>query len=108
MESDPSAPVCTTPVDTFPPPAPTGLSVLPTENQVQLVWTPVVAADLAGYVVMRAVDGGMPEPLNTSPVADANYTDSHVRPGARYTYTVVAVDKAGNKSPASNAVEEVR
>jgi hypothetical protein len=107
-ESDPAGPVCVEAKDTFPPPAPTGLSLLPTENQVQLLWTPVTAADLAGYVVLRSENGAPATPLMTQPIADATYADATVKAGSRYTYTVVAVDKAGNRSQPSNAVDEIR
>lgn len=108
VESEAAGPICVTPVDTFPPPAPTGLSGLPTETRIQLLWNPVTAADLAGYLVLRGEDGAAPVPITTEVIPDASYTDANVRAGARYTYTVVAVDKAGNRSQPSNTVEEIR
>ena len=108
VESEPAGPACVTPVDTFPPPAPTGLSGLPTETQNQLLWTPVAAPDLAGYLILRGEDGSAPAPIVTSPVPEPRYTDTNVRLGVRYTYVVVAVDKAGNRSPPSNAIDEAR
>jgi hypothetical protein len=107
-ESAPAGPICVTPIDTFPPPAPSGLSGLPTETQIQLVWTPVTAPDLGGYVVLRSEDGAAPAALMPAPIAEASYTDANVRAGVHYTYTVVAVDKAGNRSQPSNPVEETR
>jgi glucosylceramidase len=107
VESEPAGPVCLTPVDRFAPPAPAGLSGLPTETLIQLLWTPVAAADLAGYLVLRSRDGGPPEPLVAEPVTEPRYTDTP-EAGARYTYTVVAVDKAGNRSQPSNEVVETR
>jgi hypothetical protein len=107
-ESPPTGPACVTAADTFPPPAPTGLSALPTDMQVQLLWTPVTAADLAGYLVLRGVDGAAPEPLFTTPIEAATYTDTTIRAGARYSYVVVAVDKAGNRGLPSNQVDEAR
>lgn len=108
VESEPAGPLCVTPVDRFAPPAPTGLSALPTETQIQLLWSPVGAADLAGYLVLRSRDGGAPEPITTAPLTDPTFTDSSLEPGVRYTYTVIAVDKAGNRSRPSNAIEEAR
>ena len=35
------------------------------------------------------------------------FTDTTTRAGTRYTYAVVAVDKAGNRSTPSNRVDEV-
>ena len=108
VESEAAGPACLTPVDTFPPPAPTGLSGLPTETQIQLLWMPVTAADLAGYIVLRGQDGSTPVPIVTAPVSEPRYTDTNVSAGVRYTYVVVAVDKAGNRSQPSNALDEVR
>src|SRR5207244_1420387 len=53
LESDAPKPICTTPVDTFPPPAPDGLIALPSEGKIQLKWNAVDVPDLAGYLVMR-------------------------------------------------------
>jgi chitodextrinase len=39
-------------------------------------------------------------------VAAATYRDETVKPGTRYVYAVVAVDRAGNMSPQSNRQEE--
>ena len=116
IESEAAGPVCVTPVDTFPPAAPAGLSGLPTENQIQLIWTPVPAADLAGYLVMRSDLGpepavgpsAEPKALMETPITETSYTDATVRPGGRYRYVVVAVDKVGNKSLPSNQVDEIR
>lgn len=108
VESDPVGPACVTPVDTFPPPVPAGLSGLPTESQIQLLWSPVTAPDLAGYLVLRGADGSPLQPLMTGPITATSYTDANVRPGVHYTYAVVAVDKAGNRSLPSNQIEEIR
>ena len=67
----------------------------------RLVWSPVDAPDLAGYLVFRAEGSGTPERLTKDPVADPFFTDESVGQGKRYRYTVVAVDRAGNQSPAS-------
>jgi fibronectin type 3 domain-containing protein len=40
------------------------------------------------------------------PVAAATYRDETVKPGTRYVYAVVAVDRAGNRSQESNRMEE--
>lgn len=107
-ESPATPPICVSAVDTFPPVAPTGLTALPTETQVQLLWNAVTAVDLAGYLVLRGVDGAAPEPLMTVPITTTSYTDAAIRPGVRFTYVVVAVDAAGNRSLPSNQVEEAR
>jgi hypothetical protein len=93
--------------DVFPPAAPARLDALPEAGLVRLVWDPVPAPDLAGYVVFRAEGAGQPERLNADPMKDSFTTDSSAKPGHRYRYTVRAVDKTGNVSePSPEAVAE--
>ncbi len=87
--------------DIYPPPAPSRLDALSEGNRVRLVWNPVDAPDLAGYLVFRAEGAGEPERLTKEPVADPFFTDETVGQARRYRYTVVAIDRAGNQSPAS-------
>jgi hypothetical protein len=109
IESAPSPPACVTPADTFPPPAPRSLAAVAGEGAISLIWEGVDAPDLAGYVVLRgeAAGGGM-TPLFDTPIRESTYRDTTVKPGVRYVYAVVAVDRATppNQSPASNRVEE--
>lgn len=87
--------------DVFPPPPPSRLDALPEGNLVRLLWEPVPAADLAGYVIFRAEGDGAPVRLTPQPVADTFFSDTTVTSGRRYRYSVVAVDAAGNASPPS-------
>jgi hypothetical protein len=87
-------------LDVFPPPSPTRLDALSEGSLVRLLWDPVDAPDLAGYLVFRAEGTGLPFRLTKDPVADPFYTDEHVAQGKRYRYTVRSVDRAGNESPA--------
>jgi len=93
--------------DVYPPPAPAKLDALSEGSRVRLVWTPVDAPDLAGYLIFRAVSSGEPAPLNAAPVTDPFFTDEGLAPGTRYRYFVRAVDRAGNRSsPSPEAVAE--
>lgn len=87
--------------DVFPPPGPARLDALPEGSSVRLVWDPVTAADLAGYVVFRAEGEAAPVRLTEKPISDTFSVDQSVAPGRRYRYTVVAVDTAGNTSASS-------
>jgi fibronectin type 3 domain-containing protein len=87
--------------DIYPPPAPTRLDALSEANRVRLVWSPVDAPDLAGYLVYRAEADGAPALLSKDPVTDPFFTDDAVAQGKRYRYSVRAVDRAGNQSPSS-------
>lgn len=88
--------------DIYPPAAPSHLDALSEGNRVRLVWSPVDAPDLAGYIVFRAEGTAAPECLTKDPVADPFFTDEAVGQGKRYRYTVIAIDRAGNQSPASS------
>lgn len=108
IESPLSPPTCVTAVDTYPPPAPSGLVAVGSGGGVSLIWEPVMAADLGGYLVLRGVDGDALKPITATPVAEATYRDTTAEPGVVYTYAVVAVDKStpANASPESNRVRE--
>jgi fibronectin type 3 domain-containing protein len=107
IEGPASAEVCETPADTFPPAAPSNLAALATEGVINLTWDAVTAADLAGYVVLRAeATGDRLQPLMTSPITATVWADRTARAGVRYVYAVVAVDAAGNRSAESTRVEE--
>lgn len=106
IESGLSPRVCVTPRDTFPPVAPTGLNAVPEAGAVSLIWNPVDAVDLAGYIVLRAIaPATTPTAVNTEPIADTTFRDT-VPSGSRVTYAVQAVDKRGNRSPVSTTIEE--
>jgi len=85
-------------VDSTPPTAPTNLKATVRGNKVQLSWG--AASDNVGvssYGVWR----------NSAQIGSStgtSYTDGSAASGMTYTYYVVARDKAGNVSAASNAV----
>jgi fibronectin type 3 domain-containing protein len=97
--SEPSAAVKVTapeanPVDTTPPGAPGGLTASVTGFTPKLVWT--AATDDRGVVVYR---GGTLLDTTTG----LTYSDPAAPLGATSTYTVRALDEAGNLGPASNS-----
>ncbi len=106
VESDAAPPRCTTPTDTFRPAAPTGLTPIPSEGAITLIWNPNTEGDLAGYIVFRAsVPAGVLMPLTPAPIQLTTFRDTVAR-GARFAYAVQAIDKAGNASLESARVEE--
>src|SRR6185436_17703023 len=99
----PSTPVCVTPVDRFAPAAPSDLVAVAADAAVDLSWTASTAADVAGYIVLRAEGAnGTLQPLTPRPVAATAYQDATARSGVTYQYAVKAVDRAGNESAISN------
>ncbi len=109
LESPPSPPQCVTPVDTFPPAAPKGLSAVGAAGAVNLIWEANTESDLGGYVVLRGeAPGDTLQAVTPRPITETTYQDTTVKPGIRYVYVVVAVDRGTppNTSPQSNRVEE--
>jgi hypothetical protein len=110
VEGDPSAPVCVTPTDDFPPAAPAGLSTISSEGAVSLIWEPNTEPDLAGYLVLRGEAGDATlTPLTDTVITEARFTDRAVRPGVRYVYALQAIDTRlprPNVSAESARVEE--
>jgi chitodextrinase len=87
----------TTPSDSVPPTAPTGLTATAVSaGQVDLSWTASTDnVGVAGYQIIR--NGTQ---IATSPTT--TYSDKTAKPSTTYSYTVVAYDAANNVSPASN------
>ena len=107
VESEPSAPVCVTPVDRFAPAAPTGLAVVATTGALNLIWDANHEADVAGYLVLRGeAPGDTLQPLTPEPIRETRFRDTAAQPGVRYAYAIVAVDRAGNRGAPSARVEE--
>ena len=76
---------------------------------INLIWDANSESDLAGYIVLRGeAPGDTLQPITKEPVTAPSYRDESVRPGTRYVYAVVAVDRATppNTSPQSNRAEE--
>jgi hypothetical protein len=106
-ESEPSATVSATPLDTGRPAAPTGLVATPRVGSVELDWSDNGEADLAGYNVYRAFsETGTFTRLNTALVAPSAFTAA-ASAEIRSFYRVTAVDAAGNESDPSAVVSAI-
>ena len=99
-----SEPAEITPVDTFPPAVPEGLSAVPTPQSIELAWTRNTEADFRGYNVFRSVDNRPFEKIATL-IEVPTFSDSKIEPGKKYRYTVSAVDRTGNESAQSAPME---
>jgi hypothetical protein len=96
--------------DVFPPAVPGGLqAVFSGPGQaafIDLIWTPVSDADLAGYNIYRHEAGGAAVKLNSELVRTPGYRDAQVVAGKTYFYAVTAVDERGNESGRSEEASE--
>ncbi len=103
-QSEISAIVGVTPADTFPPAVPVGLMAVAGVNSIELAWQPNTEDDLAGYQVYRSTGGGAAERI-AGPVDAPNFSDRTVEIGTKYSYTITSIDRTGNESAHSAAVE---
>jgi hypothetical protein len=96
-----SKPVTIMPRDIFPPPVPRGLVAVYTGRSVQLIWSSVVAPDLAGYDIYREEPAGAWQRLNHELLRTPAFTDSTAKPRHQYSYWVTSVSLAHNESKPS-------
>lgn len=111
LESADSNSVVVSPKDVFPPATPQGLVAVfvPKQGNVpahlELSWAINAETDIAGYNVYRSEqDGVAGTRLNAELLRTPAFRDTSTIAGRRYSYSVTAVDRAGNESPASDAV----
>jgi hypothetical protein len=109
LESELAAPLCATPVDTFPPAVPAGLAAVAEPGAISLIWNANDESDLAGYLVLRGEAGDATlRAVTPEPIRETTWRDTDVKPGVRYAYAIVAADTASipNRSAPSARVEE--
>jgi hypothetical protein len=111
LESADSNSVTVTPKDVFPPAAPQGLVAVLVPGQgespahLELSWAISAETDIAGYNIYRSEqEGAAGTRLNAELLRSPAFRDTSTVAGRRYSYSVTAVDRAGNESPASDAV----
>ena len=78
------------------------LSAAVKDGTVQLTWKKAEGAEIVGYDVFRAEDGGNAGIVEA--VKAPRFSDRLVLGGLSYTYHVMAFDKLGRHSPPSNSV----
>jgi hypothetical protein len=98
--------------DVYPPSVPTRLIVTPvpaeagTAAHMDIYCAINPETDLAGYNVYRSEQAGASKTrINTQLLPTPAFSDTNVVPGRTYLYTVTAVDRTGNESAASAAVQ---
>jgi subtilase family serine protease/Tol biopolymer transport system component/flagellar hook assembly protein FlgD/fibronectin type 3 domain-containing protein len=92
-------------IDNRPPAAPIGLTATPSGANVQLVWNANTEPDLYGYLVFRNdrlanQQGVLVGSVKPYAIVTTNYLDAALADG-RYTYYIIAMDRAGNTSDPS-------
>jgi hypothetical protein len=104
VESDLSSEKEITPVDTFPPAVPVGLTAVPSTASIELVWERNAEPTLAGYRIYRALGSGPFERLVDTQELPT-FSDRKIESGKVYRYAVSAVKRNGFESKLSAPVE---
>ena len=73
---------------------------------IDLLWAPVIDADLAGYNLYRKEAGSSAVKVNSDLIKAPAYRDISVISGKTYSYAVSAVDVRGNESARSDEAGE--
>ena len=98
------------PVDTFPPSAPTAITIAATPSSISIFFPANPDTDVEGYRVYRSTDDGLPKgqwQLLTPEILKTNtFQDATVESGKTYFYYVTAIDKYKNISQPSETVSE--
>jgi hypothetical protein len=103
-QSDLSNDAPITPVDTFPPAVPAGLTVVPSTASIELVWERNTEPAVSGYRVYRALGGGA-FALLADAVPLPSYSDHQIEAGKTYRYAISAVKSNRKESKMSEPVE---
>jgi hypothetical protein len=110
VESLNSNSITVSPRDTFPPSAPTSITVAAAPGRLSIFFPANPEADIAGYNIYRSTNADLPKDkwnkLNSGLLTRTTFQDEKVESGQRYYYYLTAVDTAGNVSPISEVVSE--
>lgn len=110
VEGDDSGVEPVTPLDVFPPAVPSGLQAVSSQMGqswfVDLTWNPNNDSDLAGYNVYRRTEDTQPVRINQGLVKTPAFRDDNVQPGAKYLYSISAIDLRNNESARSQEASE--
>lgn len=93
------------------PSAPANAAATASAGRVDLTWTPSTDnVGVSSYEISRSQGGGTPSPIGSSPAASCSasscsFADTTVAPSTTYSYSVVALDAAQNRSGPSTPVE---
>jgi hypothetical protein len=110
IESNACRPLTLTPKDTFPPSAPTPITIASIGGLVSVYWPLNPEADVVGYNIYRSGVEKAPADrwikLNPQLHKTASFRDDKVEVGKQYFYQITAVDAYGNESERSETKSE--
>lgn len=97
-ESDPATAGSIEFRDLIAPPPATNVVTLTEDDAIRILWDPVEAADLKGYMVWRESPPRGRVSLTSEPIIETSFRDTKLEPGVTYIYQVMSVDNEGNES----------
>jgi hypothetical protein len=103
-ETEVVGPETVTPVDTFAPEVPSGLTVSVGLGAVELAWSRNTEPDFKEYRILRSEEGG-PFVEIANGLNAPTYSDRTIQSGKHYRYEIAAIDEVGNLSMPSAPVE---
>jgi hypothetical protein len=96
--------------DTFPPSAPSAITLAAAPNVISIFFAINPEKDIAGYKIYRSEDANAPldkwQLLTPESIKTTTFRDDRVEPGKIYYYYITATDTAGNVSEPSAIVSE--
>ena len=96
--------------DTFPPSAPSSITIAAAPGRLSIFFPANPEGDVAGYTIYRSTDPDLPKDrwtkLTPTLLDRTTFQDDNVEAGKRYYYYLTATDQAGNVSPPSEVVSE--
>ena len=111
IESTDSNEVAILPRDTYPPSAPTKITIAPSTDRLSIFFPANPERDVIGYNLYRSINPDLPKSLwtklNDKPEPRTTFHDLKVDRNTKYYYYLVAVDAAGNTSPPSEVVSNM-
>jgi hypothetical protein len=110
IESGESNIVKIKPVDTFPPSAPSAITLAAGQNVISIFFAVNPEKDIAGYKIYRSTDAELSKDqwtlLTPTLQKENTFQDARVEAGKKYFYFITATDTAGNVSDPSEVVSE--
>ena len=110
VESAESNIVKVSPIDIFPPSAPSAITIAAAPNNLSIFFATNPEKDIAGYRLYRSTEKDLPlnEWRNLTPelLTTNTFQDMNIEAGKTYYYYLTAVDKVGNISQPSEIVSE--
>ncbi len=98
------------PVDTFPPSAPTAITLAVGQDLISIFFATNPEKDIKGYKIFRSTDKDLDlskwQSLTPELLERNSFQDKTVESGKQYFYYITATDTAGNVSPPSVIVSE--